>query len=41
MTRQRTFDVVLISKDKPVGFSLAPHPDKTVRYDGAPVSLKF
>ncbi len=41
MAQQRTFDVVLVSKDKPVGFSFAPHPDKTVHYDGAPVSLKL
>jgi alpha-D-xyloside xylohydrolase len=41
MQKERTFDVVLVSKAKPVGFSFAPKADKSVRYDGAPVELKL
>jgi alpha-D-xyloside xylohydrolase len=41
MQKERTFEVVLVSKAKPVGFSFAPKADKTVRYDGAPVELKL
>lgn len=41
MPKERTFEVVLISKDKPVGFSFTPKTDKTVRYDGASVDLKL
>ena len=32
MLNQRTFNVVLVTKDKPVGFSFTPKPDKSVRY---------
>jgi alpha-D-xyloside xylohydrolase len=41
MQKERTFDVVLVSKAKLVGFSFAPKADKSVRYDGAPVELKL
>jgi alpha-D-xyloside xylohydrolase len=41
MQKERTFDVVLVSKAKPVSFSFAPKADKTVRYDGAAVQLKM
>ena len=41
MPKQRTFDVVVVSKAKPVGFSFTPKPDKTVRYDGAAVDVKL
>jgi alpha-D-xyloside xylohydrolase len=41
MQKERTFEVVLVSKAKPVGFSFAPKTDKSVRYDGAPVELKL
>jgi alpha-D-xyloside xylohydrolase len=41
MQKERTFEVVLVSKAKPVGFSFAPKVDKTIRYDGAPVQLKL
>jgi alpha-D-xyloside xylohydrolase len=41
MQKQRTFEVVLVSKAKPVGFSFAPKADKTIRYDGAPIELKL
>jgi alpha-D-xyloside xylohydrolase len=37
-----TFEVVLVAKGKPVGFSFEPKADRTVRYDGAelPVDLR-
>ena len=41
MLRQRTFNVVLITQDKPAGFSFAPKPDKTVSYQGKAVQVKF
>jgi hypothetical protein len=41
MQKERTFEVVLVSKAKPVGFSFAPKADKSVRYDGALVELKL
>jgi hypothetical protein len=41
MQTERTFEVVLVSKAKPVGFSFAPKVDKSVRYDGAPIELKM
>jgi hypothetical protein len=41
MQKERTFDVVLVSKAKPVGSSFAPKADKSVRYDGAAVELKL
>ena len=36
-----TFEVVLIAKDKAVGFSFAPKVDKTTKYDGAAIELKL
>ena len=41
MQRERTFQVVLVSKAKPVGFSFEPKPDKTIPYDGAAVEVKL
>ena len=41
MQQQRTFDVVVVSKDKPVGFSFTPKVDKSVRYDGTAVDVKL
>ena len=41
MLEERTFQVVLVEKAKPVGFSFDPKPDRTVRYAGAPVELKL
>jgi alpha-D-xyloside xylohydrolase len=40
MPKQRTFEVVFVSKDKPVPFTFTPKADKTVRYDGASVDVK-
>ncbi|MGD0251214.1 MAG: TIM-barrel domain-containing protein [Verrucomicrobiota bacterium] len=41
MLKERAFNVVLVSKDKPVGFSFSPVPDRSVKYNGKPVQLKF
>jgi alpha-D-xyloside xylohydrolase len=41
MQKERTFEVVLVSKANPVGFSFAPKADKTIRYDGTAVQLKM
>jgi hypothetical protein len=39
MIGERTFAVVVVSKDKPVGFSFAPAVNRTVHYRGDEVSL--
>jgi alpha-D-xyloside xylohydrolase len=41
MQKHRTFEVVLISKDKPVAFTFTPKPDKSTRYDGAAIDIKL
>jgi alpha-D-xyloside xylohydrolase len=41
MQKARTFEVVVVSKDKAVGFSFTPKADKTTRYDGGAVELKL
>ena len=41
MLASRTFDVVLVTKEKPVGFSFEAKSDRTVRYDGAAVSVEL
>jgi len=41
MLPARNFEVVLVAKDKPVGFSFTPKADKTTRYEGAAVDVKF
>jgi alpha-D-xyloside xylohydrolase len=41
MLKQRTFNVVLVSKEKTVGFSFTPTADKTISYNGAIVKVKF
>jgi len=40
MLAQRTFEVVLVAKGKPVGFSFEPKPDRSVRYEGAQVEIR-
>jgi hypothetical protein len=30
-----------LAKDKPTGFSFTPKPDRTTRYEGAAVDVKF
>ncbi len=41
MQKERTFEVILVAKDKPVGFSFEPKAEKTVRYDGSAVDVKL
>jgi alpha-D-xyloside xylohydrolase len=41
MLESRAFQVVLVSQEKPTGFSFEPTPLKTVRYKGEAVSLKL
>ena len=41
MPKERTFDVVVVSKAKPVGFSFTPKADKSVHYAGAAVDVKL
>lgn len=41
MPKQRTFEVVLVAKDKPVGWSFTPKADRTARYGGAAVDVKL
>ena len=41
MQKQRTFEVVLVAKDKTVGFSFTPKVDKTAKYDGSAFELKL
>ena len=41
MQQERTFQVVLVSKDKPVGFSFTPKADKSTRYDGTAVDVRL
>lgn len=41
MLKGRTFNVVLVSKDKPIAFSFSPKPNRTVNYHGERVSVQF
>jgi alpha-D-xyloside xylohydrolase len=41
MLAERSFEVVLVSRDKAVGFSFAPHADRTVRYRGEAVEVRL
>jgi alpha-D-xyloside xylohydrolase len=41
MLAERTFTVVFISKQKPVGFSFTPHAQRTVSYSGDKVAVKL
>jgi len=41
MPKTRTFEVVVVSKAKPVGFTFTPKADKSVRYEGAAVEVKL
>ena len=41
MLAKRTFNVVLIARDKPAGFSFTPKADRTVTYQGKEVKVKF
>jgi hypothetical protein len=39
MLATRSFQVVLVRRDKAVPFGFTPTPDKTVSYDGAATSV--
>ena len=41
MVAKRTFNVVLVTRTKPVGFSFAPKADQTVTYNGKELKLNF
>jgi alpha-D-xyloside xylohydrolase len=41
MLEERTLQVILVSKQKPIGFSPAPQPDRSVRYHGEAINLSF
>ena len=41
MLKQRTFNVVLVTPDKPAAFSFAPTPDRTVAYRGKTLKVTF
>jgi alpha-D-xyloside xylohydrolase len=41
MLAKRTFNIVMVTKANPVGYSPAATPNKTLTYRGAAVSLKF
>ena len=41
MLGRRTFQVVVIAKDRAVPFSFTPTPDKTVVYAGEAVSVRM
>jgi alpha-D-xyloside xylohydrolase len=41
MLARRTFQIVLVRRDRPVPFSLSPKPEKTVGYAGEAVALKL
>ena len=41
MLARRTFNIVLVSKSKPVGYSPTVAPDKTVSYQGRAVKVRF
>jgi alpha-D-xyloside xylohydrolase len=41
MLAERTFEIVLVSKDRPIGFSFAPKPDRSLRYAGEAVTARF
>jgi len=41
MLTRRTFQIVLVTRDKPVPFAFTPKPDKTVAYVGDAASVKF
>jgi alpha-D-xyloside xylohydrolase len=41
MLSKRTFEIVLVSKSKPAGFSFAPKADRSVRYGGDVVKVQL
>jgi hypothetical protein len=41
MLLERTFNVILVSKARRVGFSFTPATDRTVRYRGKAIMLRL
>jgi alpha-D-xyloside xylohydrolase len=41
MLKKRTFQIVFIRPDRPVGFSFDPTADKTIQYDGQAVTIEM
>ncbi|SDS18342.1 TIM-barrel domain-containing protein [Opitutus sp. GAS368] len=41
MLAERTFEIVLVAKDKPVGFTFTPRADRTVHYRGDIVAVQI
>ncbi len=41
MLSERTFEIVLVSKSKPVGFSFTPKADRSVRYVGEVIKVQL
>ena len=41
MLRERTFNIVLVGREHGVGDSMAPSPDKVLRYDGSAQTIKL
>jgi len=41
MLKERTFNVLFITRDKPVGFSFSLTPEHSVKYHGKPVKIKI
>jgi hypothetical protein len=41
MLTKRTFNIVLVTRHKPVGFSFTPKVDQTVAYRGKEVKVEF
>jgi alpha-D-xyloside xylohydrolase len=41
MLAERTFQIVLVTPQRPVGFSFTPAPDRVVKYSGAAMEVRF
>jgi alpha-D-xyloside xylohydrolase len=41
MLAERTFAIVLVTSDRPVGFSFAPKADRTISYRGEPIETRL
>jgi len=41
MLKERTFQIVFVTKDRPAGYSLTPHIDETIHYKGETIAVPF
>jgi alpha-D-xyloside xylohydrolase len=41
MLNERTFNIVLVSKEKPIAFSFTPAPERSIKYVGKLLQIKF